>query len=163
MTAGSPTDLYGDAPLPQSDRSERLRTQQIVARRWFLASLAILLLAYVLQHTSGTSTVSVVGWTLPPLCFFSSMFGRACPGCGLTRSFILAADGQWAQAHAVHPLGVASFLLVAAQLPFRAKQWIDARAGRLWRRIVVWELSVLCIWQFALTVLWLVRTIQAAW
>jgi hypothetical protein len=42
---------------------------------------------------------------LPPLCPMKAFSGIPCPGCGMTRSFVLCAHGHWQDAFANHPLG----------------------------------------------------------
>ncbi|MBI2808468.1 MAG: DUF2752 domain-containing protein [Planctomycetes bacterium] len=62
----------------------------------------------------------VPGLVLPPTCLSREMFGVSCPGCGLTRSFVHLAHGDWSASVQSHRLG---WLLMAAalfQIPYRA-------------------------------------------
>ncbi|MCL2105906.1 MAG: DUF2752 domain-containing protein [Oscillospiraceae bacterium] len=43
-------------------------------------------------------------WLTGTICVFSAAFGIPCPGCGLTRAWVLALRGQWAEAFFFHPL-----------------------------------------------------------
>jgi Protein of unknown function (DUF2752) len=47
----------------------------------------------------------------PVVCPFRLMTGLPCPGCGLTRSWVYLAHGQWGDALAANPFG---FVTVAA-------------------------------------------------
>jgi hypothetical protein len=59
------------------------------------------------------------GVVLPPLCLSRKWFGIACPGCGLTRSFIHLAHGDWQAAWQCHRLGWLVAGLVVLQIPYR--------------------------------------------
>jgi hypothetical protein len=49
---------------------------------------------------------------LPALCPLKALTGVPCPGCGMTRSLVLSAHGQWAAALWYHPLGPLVFALL---------------------------------------------------
>jgi len=59
------------------------------------------------------------GVVLPPLCLARQWFGISCPGCGLTRSFIHLAHGDWRAAWQCHRLGWLLAGLVVLQIPYR--------------------------------------------
>ena len=74
-------------------------------RLLLLAPAGVLLLAALLP----------AGWRSPvPLCAFNALTGLDCPGCGMTRAFLLVGHGRLAEATAAHPLAVPAFLVVAA-------------------------------------------------
>jgi len=50
---------------------------------------------------------------LPSVCPFYNLTGLPCPGCGLTRSFVCLAHGQWQEALHWHPLGWVVFFGLA--------------------------------------------------
>jgi hypothetical protein len=56
---------------------------------------------------------------LPATCPSRVLLHVDCPGCGLTRSFIATAHGQFARAYAFHRVGPLLFLLVLLQIPLR--------------------------------------------
>jgi hypothetical protein len=58
-------------------------------------------------------------YPLPETCLAHSMFGVSCPGCGLTRSFIYLAHGDWQTSLKMHRLGWLLALAILFQLPYR--------------------------------------------
>lgn len=82
-------------------------------RPWFVM-LALgtipLLASHCLQfEPPRTVTVRGFGWALPESCWWQQALGRSCPGCGLTRSFILAGQANFAAAWRMHPGGTLLF------------------------------------------------------
>jgi len=59
------------------------------------------------------------GWPIPSSCPSQTIFGVDCPGCGLTRSLIHLAHGEWQQAFSKHRLGWLIGLAVVVQIPYR--------------------------------------------
>jgi len=108
--------------------------------RWyFRTNLALLLglLAAVALAQLATVTdghVVLFGWPVPETCMYRRLFGRPCPGCGLTRSAVLALRRQWAASARTHPSGIALAAYLAAQLLARAALLIARPAGRGVRR-----------------------------
>ena len=68
----------------------------------------------------GADVVSVFGWEVPVMCGYRALTGESCFGCGLTRSFVFMAHARGWEAFEAHALGPAAFLLIAAQIPWRA-------------------------------------------
>jgi hypothetical protein len=61
--------------------------------------------------------VGLCGFRLPPLCMTQELVGVDCPGCGLTRAFVLIAHGRLRKSLEYHRLGImlyAYFLFLAA-------------------------------------------------
>jgi hypothetical protein len=46
-------------------------------------------------------------------------FGASCPACGLTRSFVSLAHGDWIAAARYHRLGWLLMFMAAVQVPYR--------------------------------------------
>jgi hypothetical protein len=69
-----------------------------------LSPAAVLLLAALLPASFSTPF---------PLCAVKAFAGFDCPGCGMTRAFVLIAHGRVAEATALHPLAPLAFLIVA--------------------------------------------------
>lgn len=61
--------------------------------------------------------VSIAGWSFPfPPCLFQATFGFPSPSCGLTRSFLALARGDWQTALSFHlfgPVLAAVFVAIA--------------------------------------------------
>ena len=82
----------------------------------------ILVLAFVLQ-VKGEEKVIMPGlpaYPLPETCVARQLWGIRCPGCGLTRSFIFLAHGDWSASFRMHRLGWLLAAAVIIQLPYRA-------------------------------------------
>jgi Protein of unknown function (DUF2752) len=94
-------------------------------------SLGVLLLAALLSVRGRSEVVvPVVELPLPELCMTKRIMGLACPGCGLTRSFISLAHGDFPAAWSYNPAGVWLFAIMALQIPFRTIQLWRIRRGR---------------------------------
>lgn len=86
------------------------------------------------------------GWPAPELCQSRVWFGWECPGCGLTRSFIHLAHGDFASSVAVNRVGWLLALLVVLQIPYRLWAMHSSTGrplGRLAPWVVLWSLIVL--------------------
>jgi hypothetical protein len=87
------------------------------------SAAAVLLLSFVLTVRDHSQVVlPLIGRPLPELCSLRRFTGLACPGCGLTRSFISIAHGDFRAAWTYNPAGLLLFAVVAAQVPFRGYQ-----------------------------------------
>ncbi len=75
------------------------------ARRLLLLAPAAVLVAAMLLPTAWRSPV--------PLCLIAGLTGHNCPGCGMTRAFLLIGHGRFADAVAIHPAGIPAYLIVA--------------------------------------------------
>ncbi len=84
-------------------------------------SLAVVVLSCALrvqpdgEHVAFAAAPSLV---LPGSCVSREFFHVDCPGCGLTRSFILLARGDVAGSVRVHRVGWVLALAVLLQLPY---------------------------------------------
>ena len=90
--------------------------------RLILAIAAGIVLAACLLQVRDDQRVAVslfARWPLPEVCQSKVLFGVACPGCGLTRSFVHLAHGDIPASLAVHPVGWLVALFVVAQFPYR--------------------------------------------
>ncbi len=74
--------------------------------------------------------VPLLGAPLPELCMTKRWTGLGCPGCGMTRSFISLAHGDWRMALRYNPAGPLLFAIMAIQVPFRGVQLARIRRGR---------------------------------
>ncbi len=108
------------APTPAFDVPEC----SAPARRWHLTalglSLAVLGLAAFLRNSpDGRVRLPGRDAPLPGVCYSQSLFGVACPGCGLTRSFIALAHGNARLAWRFNPAGWLLFAIALCQPPYR--------------------------------------------
>jgi hypothetical protein len=109
------------------------------ARRneWVLLGMAVAVLAasFVFQPSAGGNLRLPWSTTeLPGICWWKRTTGVDCPGCGLTRCFVSLAHGDVAAAAHHHPFGLLLFVVVAAQIPYRA-----IKIRRLARRLPPWS------------------------
>lgn len=93
-------------------------------RHWqiLLVAVGITIAAAMLEvlPAERVAVRGLSGYPLPHLCMSRLLYGVTCPGCGLTRSFIHLAHGEWHAAWRVHRCGWLLAALVAAQVPYRA-------------------------------------------
>jgi len=87
-----------------------------------LIAAAVLVLSLLLQVRSDQRVEFrfLPGFPLPESCVSRSVFGVECPGCGLTRSFVYLAHGDWRASFARHRLGWLMMLAVLVQFPYRS-------------------------------------------
>ncbi len=73
--------------------------------------------------------------SLPEVCMSRKTLGISCPGCGLTRSFVSTAHGNFAPAFRWNPMGPLLFVVVLFQIPYRAIEYLGLwRSSPLWMR-----------------------------
>ena len=107
----------GDRASDSSPRRSRVRHHQ----HMLAIASAVMILAFVLVEVAD-GRVAVRGFTrypLPESCLSRSLFGMNCPGCGLTRSIIHLAEGDWRASWRSHRLGGLFAALIALQVPYR--------------------------------------------
>lgn len=95
----------------------QLRRERVHHAGFLLAALGVITAALVLQPTPSREGLSLLGVPLPPTCA-SMRLGLPCPGCGLTRSFVLGVRLD-PEAFRLHRLGPLLLLAVVAQVPYR--------------------------------------------
>ncbi len=90
-------------------------------RQMLAIACTIVILAFVLVEVAN-GRVAVRGFTrypLPETCISRSLFGLNCPGCGLTRSIIHLAEGDWRASWRSHRLGGLFAAVIVFQVPYR--------------------------------------------
>ena len=86
-----------------------------------LSPCAVWLLAFLL-HELPDGRVALRGlpqFPLPQTCMSRALLGLRCPGCGLTRSIIHLAQGDWRESWHDHRLGGLLGIVIALQIPYR--------------------------------------------
>ena len=74
---------------------------------------------------SDCHRVALAGWIVPESCALKRVTNIPCPGCGLTRSFIRLAHGDWSDSLRFHRLGWLLFALAILQIPYRLLRLAD--------------------------------------
>ena len=92
----------------------------------------------------------------PHTCMSRSLFDTGCPGCGLTRSFIYLAEGDWTASVRAHACGWLLALTVLLQLPYRTMALLCPGRLPFGRRLpTLIGYSLICV----LIGAWLVRVL----
>ncbi len=81
----------------------------------------VAVLAFALVEVPG-ARVALRGfrdYPLPQSCASRSLLGLRCPGCGLTRSIIHLAEGDWRASWRSHRLGGLMAAVLIFQVPYR--------------------------------------------
>jgi hypothetical protein len=105
----------------EDDASARARRLMKRHREVLFISCTVWLLAFLL-HELSDGRVAVRGlpqFPLPQTCMSRAIFGLRCPGCGLTRSIIHLAEGDWRASWHDHRLGGLLAVVIALQIPYR--------------------------------------------
>lgn len=63
--------------------------------------------------------IYLFGFKWPMTCFLHRVFGIKCALCGMSRSFVSMAHGNFANAFEFHHLGPVVFAYVVLQIPYR--------------------------------------------
>ena len=125
------TEASASSDLPPSV-TPAITEARVGYHRLFLAvSIVVLCACVVLPAPNSAGEMRLPGFdtSLPTLCMLKREFGIDCPGCGLTRCFVSMGHGQVAAAWAYHPIGIAFFALLVAQIPYRLYQIRRLRQG----------------------------------
>lgn len=94
----------------------------------FWVTLPLVVTAVAATMSATPEQVSWLGFDVPVLCAWRALTGWECPGCGLTRSFVLLVHGDVSGAFQVHALGPALYAAMVVQSPVLV--WRRWRAGR---------------------------------
>ena len=115
------SDSGRETAAAQSDR--RLIRRRLIRRHWEMLATAcgIILLSSVLIVRSDEHAAFALlpNCPIPSSCPSRAIFGINCAGCGLTRSFIFLAHGDWQNAFARNRMGWLLALAVVLQIPYR--------------------------------------------
>lgn len=102
--------------------------------RWVVIALCLgaIAIAWLLPAAPPGGALSVGQTTLPDACGLKRIAGIPCPGCGLTRSWVAALEGDLGGSVGFHPLGWLVLLYAGAQ----------AARHLLWLAVVPWRAGV---------------------
>lgn len=103
----------GKEKKPASGRGKNQGRQAVI--------LVLLLFLLVLLEVLGTS------------CFFASILGIPCPGCGSSRAFLLLLQGQFGQAIRMHPLILVSLAILIAVPSYFIWAWQARKKDEDWQ------------------------------
>lgn len=120
-------------------------------------TVAVIVLALVLKVRPDQRVV-VPGFEalpIPETCGMRILFQRNCPGCGLTRSFIHLAHGDWVRSMMTHRLGWLIAAAVALQIPYRllAMQDPSRTLSRPWAYAILAGLGTVLVINWLLMML----------
>ncbi len=118
-----------DPALAGDDEPWPEKVQRQNDRDIFVVCAIVLLLAFSFETTPARDGITVFGARLPEVCGMKRMGWGECPGCGLTRSFVLGTRFK-PEAFTLHPAGPLLLLLVVGQIPYRGWRWYRHRARR---------------------------------
>ena len=84
-------------------------------------ALAVVVLSCMLEvHSDQRVALRFLpDYPLPETCMSRRLFRIECPGCGLTRSFVYLAHGEWVACWHAHRVGWLLALTVVFQVPYR--------------------------------------------
>ncbi len=134
---------YGGRERLSSGRRSRHRTMLVVA--------CVVVVLSCLFNVRGDQRIEIRGLPgipLPDTCWSRSVFGLKCPGCGLTRSIVYLAHGDWRASWEMHRVGFVMALVILAQFPYCiVGLWCkkDYPLGRRFAAVVAWTLIALLI------------------
>ena len=111
-------------------------------RHWtmLLISCGVMALAFVLEvrPDQRVALPSASQYPMPETCMSRQLFGLHCPGCGLTRSLIYLAHGDWQTSLAMHRLGWVMAVAILLQFPYRISCLRHGSSSPLGKRIPQW-------------------------
>jgi hypothetical protein len=131
-------------------------------RQMLAVAGAVVVLAFLLEvHPDQRVAFRLFpSWPLPETCPSRSLFHIECPGCGLTRSFVHLAHGDWTKSLAIHRVGWLLALAVVLQFPYRLcalRSQDGAPLGSTVPRLFG------CLLIFALIANWMVKLAVRVW
>jgi Protein of unknown function (DUF2752) len=97
---------------------KKLNSDLVIA----ISCTGILLASAVCNVASGS--VNLAGVALPPVCAFKLLTSWDCPGCGLTRSLVLAIHGHFRESYFMHLWGIPMLLILISHVPYRVFRYL---------------------------------------
>jgi hypothetical protein len=160
-------NLSDGTPAMAVGPTKTIALDQIGGWLWLAGPLLVLIASAALRPGPDRQVLMPFSDTaLPASCRMYVWLGVDCPGCGLTRSFVNMAEGQWRQAASVQPVGILLFLFTLCQIPLAAVYIYRMRSNtkdlpnRMWSRCVGWNNYALIGLMVALGLQWIIRTLM---
>ena len=148
---GRDVDTVDDLPILPATLATPLSSGRRSRHRMMLAASTTVVVFAVLFSVRDGQRVEIrflSNIPMPETCWSHSLFGVKCPGCGLTRSIIYLAHGDWQASWKMHRVGFVMALAILAQFPYCiVGLWCkkDYPLGRTFASIVAWTLIALLI------------------
>jgi hypothetical protein len=101
-----------DAAPPTSLRRHR----EVLAVAGFVVAMSLVL---DVLPDGRVAFRGLLGYPLPHSCATRAWFNFDCPACGLTRSFVHLARGDWSRSYRTHRIGMFMAAAVLLQFPYR--------------------------------------------
>ena len=112
-----------------------------------VACVSLLLVAMLLTPAPNKETsLRIGGRAVPTLCVLKQASGIPCPGCGLTRSLVAAANADWGGSLSHHRIGILVLVYMLLQA-FTRIAWLGlpGRREKLARYCRLLDLSLIPI------------------
>ena len=110
-------EAHPDLPWPLEARARQVRWhRQMLA---IAAAVCVLAFAHKELPDGRIAARALPQIPLPQTCASRAWLGLKCPGCGLTRSVIHLAEGNWRGSWEAHRLGALMALWIVSQIPYR--------------------------------------------
>ncbi len=143
-----------------------LKEKEFKKDQWIqlLFAASIIFLSCIFSPASPTSKddrVTIFGFKTPVLCIHRLIYNKPCAGCGLTRSFVSFAHGDFEAAYRYHKLGIPLYLLVLFQIPIRIYLLKTGSKGytKFIKKLIFYPAIVVV---FALIINWLIYIWQTS-
>lgn len=106
-------------PLEEQERRRERQRKRHRSMLWIATTVVVL--SFVMQVKGETQVAfrGLLGFPLPELCGSRALFGIECPGCGMTRSILSLARGDWERSLEFHRIGWVMALVIVLQIPYR--------------------------------------------
>jgi hypothetical protein len=133
--------VLGDCPAQDAESAAAIARAEapLVRRHWEMLALACgiiaLAVAMIVRKDGHAAFALLPGVPIPSTCPSQTIFGVDCPGCGLTRSFICFAHGDWHGAWSHNRVGWLLALTVVLQIPYRLVALLGHNRRPLGRRV----------------------------
>lgn len=161
MTSGLPADQANIIEPPvvfKPDgliRIEKHRFADLATHEGPLLALVIIVisLSFAMPFLKSHGT-----WIGIP-CWFHELTGIPCLACGLTRSFVLTAHGQWIPAFKMHLLGPPLFFMTCAlgvyfSIALTYGIRLKINTSRRTRALIMWAVLVILIAAWSLKIIY---------